>query len=95
MSNIKVTGKITTANDKVNTLIANTLRSQRYNFLDIPTDCPQRDERLGWTGDVAIFAKTTCYHMALYKELTKRTGNNSWFHSLLFSQAQNCSTSGY
>ena len=62
MSDILQTGKIITSNDKVNTLIENTRRSQKCNFLDIPTDCPQRDERMGWTGDVAIFAPTACFH---------------------------------
>lgn len=63
MSDIPVTGKLLTSNEKVNCLIANTLRSQQCNFLDIPTDCPQRDERMGWTGDAAIFAGTACFHM--------------------------------
>lgn len=62
MSDIRKTGWITTSNEKVNTLVENTLRSQKCNFLDIPTDCPQRDERMGWTGDVAIFAPTACFH---------------------------------
>ncbi len=34
---------------------------QRGNFLDVPTDCPQRDERLGWTGDIAVFAPTAAF----------------------------------
>lgn len=62
MSDIQQTGWITTSNEKVNTLVENTRRSQKCNFLDIPTDCPQRDERMGWTGDVAIFAPTACFH---------------------------------
>ena len=63
MSDIEVTGEIRTSNEKVNQLFANTLRSQKCNFLDIPTDCPQRDERMGWTGDAAIFVGTACFHM--------------------------------
>lgn len=63
MSDIETTGRIETSNEKVNRLFANTMRSQKCNFLDIPTDCPQRDERMGWTGDVNIFAKTACFHM--------------------------------
>lgn len=63
MSDIEETGKIETSNEKVNRLFANTVRSQKCNFLDIPTDCPQRDERMGWTGDVNIFAQTACFHM--------------------------------
>lgn len=63
MSDIDKTGKIETSNEKVNRLFENTMRSQKCNFLDIPTDCPQRDERMGWTGDVSIFANTACFHM--------------------------------
>ena len=63
MSDIEQTGWIETSNEKVNQLFENTIRSQKCNFLDIPTDCPQRDERMGWTGDVNIFANTACFHM--------------------------------
>ncbi len=63
MSKLEETGSIKTSNAKVNQLFANTINSQKTNFLDIPTDCPQRDERMGWTGDVAIFAGTACFHL--------------------------------
>ncbi len=49
------TGCIKTGNAKVNRLLDNVYASLQCNFLDIPTDCPQRDERMGWTGDIAIF----------------------------------------
>lgn len=58
-----VNGRIITGNEKVNRLIANAYASQQCNFLDIPTDCPQRDERMGWTGDIAVFADTACFQM--------------------------------
>ena len=45
----------------VNQLVRNTIWSQRSNFIEIPTDCPQRDERLGWTGDAQVFAGTACW----------------------------------
>lgn len=45
----------------VNRLVENTVWSQRANFIEVPTDCPQRDERLGWTGDAQVFAATACY----------------------------------
>lgn len=48
-SDLEQTGEITTANEKVNRLYLNSVWSQRDNFLDVPTDCPQRDERMGWT----------------------------------------------
>ncbi len=56
-------GTIRTGNDKVNRLFLNALWGQKGNFLDVPTDCPQRDERLGWTGDAQVFSETACYNM--------------------------------
>ena len=52
------TGTITTGNDLVNKLISNTYWGQLSNYLSIPTDCPQRNERLGWTADTQVFAET-------------------------------------
>lgn len=52
------TGTITTGNELINRLIANTVWGQRSNYLSIPTDCPQRNERLGWTADTQVFAET-------------------------------------
>lgn len=49
------------ANPLVNRLVLNTVWSHRANFIEVPTDCPQRDERLGWTGDAQVFAPTACY----------------------------------
>ena len=54
-------GGITTGVAEVNRLVLNTLWSQRSNFIEIPTDCPQRDERLGWTGDAQVFAGTAAW----------------------------------
>jgi alpha-L-rhamnosidase len=47
----------------VNRLFLNAFWEQKGNFLDVPTDCPQRDERMGWTGDAQIFVSTTCFNM--------------------------------
>lgn len=52
------TGRITTGNESVNKLISNTYWSQLSNYLSVPTDCPQRNERLGWTADTQVFAET-------------------------------------
>ena len=52
------TGTLTTGNDLINKLISNTVWGQRSNYLSVPTDCPQRDERLGWTADTQVFAET-------------------------------------
>ena len=55
------TASFTSGNALVNRLVQNTMWSQRANFIEVPTDCPQRDERLGWTGDAQVFAPTACY----------------------------------
>jgi alpha-L-rhamnosidase len=52
------TGTVTTGNDLVNRLISNTVWGQRSNYLSVPTDCPQRNERLGWTADTQVFTET-------------------------------------
>ena len=62
-SRMEIVGEIKTSNEKVNQLFRNAMWGQKGNFLDIPTDCPQRDERLGWTGDAQIFSGTACFNM--------------------------------
>lgn len=62
-SELDFLGKINTSNEKINRLFENALWSQRGNFLDVPTDCPQRDERMGWTGDAQVFAATASFNM--------------------------------
>ena len=52
------TGVITTGNDLINRLISNTVWGQRSNYLSVTTDCPQRNERLGWTADTQVFTET-------------------------------------
>ena len=56
-SDMKRTGYFTCGHEKLNQLYSNVIWGQRDNFLDIPTDCPQRDERLGWTGDAQVFSR--------------------------------------
>src|SRR3954452_3617515 len=53
-------GHFACSDERVNQLFSNVVWSQRDNFLAVPTDCPQRDERLGWTGDIMVFAPTAC-----------------------------------
>ena len=60
-TDIEETGRIVTGNTLVNQLLSNIRWGQKGNFLDVPTDCPQRDERMGWTGDAQVFAPTACY----------------------------------
>ena len=57
-SDMKRIGQFNCGNEKINQLYHNIVWGQKCNYLDIPTDCPQRDERLGWTGDAQIFCKT-------------------------------------
>ena len=65
-SDLEKTINCTTDNPKINKLMQNAYWGQRGNFLDVPTDCPQRDERLGWTGDTQVFSNTACYNMDSY-----------------------------
>lgn len=62
-SALEETLEVETGNPKINRLMQNALWGQRSNFLDVPTDCPQRDERLGWTADTQVFVNTACYQM--------------------------------
>lgn len=54
-------GEIKTSDERVNRLILNAKWGQKSNFLDVPTDCPQRDERMGWTGDTQVFSGTASF----------------------------------
>ncbi len=70
-SDLEDSGSFECGNEKLNKLYSNTLWSQRDNFFEIPTDCPQRDERLGWTGDAQVFAGTACCNMFTYNFFRK------------------------
>ena len=61
-SDIKKTGTLISSDKNLNQLFSNIFWGQKCNFLDVPTDCPQRDERLGWTVDAEVFAKTATYN---------------------------------
>ncbi len=76
-SDIEDTGYISTGSEKVNKLLSNIRWGQRGNFLDVPTDCPQRDERMGWTGDAEVFAPTACY----------QTGSCAFFEKYLYDMS--------
>ncbi|MGQ7889103.1 family 78 glycoside hydrolase catalytic domain [Paenibacillus sp. WC2504] len=62
-SNLEPSATFETSNSMVNQIYSNIVWGQRGNFLSIPTDCPQRDERMGWTGDAQIFSRTASYNM--------------------------------
>jgi len=62
-SDMQRTGSFSCSNELVNQLQHNIQWGQKGNFLDVPTDCPQRDERLGWTGDAQVFSRTAAFNM--------------------------------
>ena len=60
-SDVTPVGRLTCGDDKINKLLSNIAWGQRGNFIDVPTDCPQRDERMGWTADTQVFVPTANY----------------------------------
>ncbi len=70
-SDLEKNGSFSCNNEMINQLQHNIVWGQKGNFLDVPTDCPQRDERLGWTGDAQAFAPTACFNMACEGFFTK------------------------
>lgn len=62
-SDMPPTGSFNSSNTLVNQLQHNIQWGQKGNFIDVPTDCPQRDERLGWTGDAQVFSRTAAFNM--------------------------------
>jgi alpha-L-rhamnosidase len=70
-SDMRVTGSLVTSDSMINQLQHNIVWGQKGNFLDVPTDCPQRDERLGWTGDAQVFARTAAFNMDVAGFFTK------------------------
>ena len=74
-SEMDVTGSFKCSNPLINKLQQNILWGQKDNFLDVPTDCPQRAERLGWTGDAQVFAATASFNMDVASFFTKWLGD--------------------
>ena len=70
-SDLPMAGEFTTSHSVVNQLQHNILWGLKGNFLDVPTDCPQRDERLGWTGDAQVFARTAAFNADIAGFMTK------------------------
>ncbi len=70
-SDMEPIGTFECSNPLINQLQKNILWGQKGNFLDVPTDCPQRDERLGWTGDAQAFVRTAAYNMDVAAFFTK------------------------
>ena len=81
-SDMKRTGWLKSGNAEMNQLFSNIVWGQRGNFLDVPTDCPQRDERLGWTGDAQVFIKTASYLFDTERFFRK------WLHDMAADQRE-------
>lgn len=81
-SDMKRTGTFSCGNAQINQLFQNTIWGQRGNFVDVPTDCPQRDERLGWTGDAQVFIKTAALNYGVTPFFEK------WLTDLKLDQRQ-------
>ena len=82
-SELKRTGALSCSNPLLNRLFDNIIWGQKDNFLDVPTDCPQRDERLGWTGDAQIFVRTAALNYDVENFFTK------WLADLAADQKEN------
>ena len=82
-SHLKRTGTVETSDPLLNQLFSNILWGQRGNYLDVPTDCPQRDERLGWTGDAQVFIRAAAYNYDV------RTFFRKWLLDMRDSQRAN------
>ena len=81
-SNFKINGTFTSSHKKLNQLQQNITWGLRDNFFDIPTDCPQRDERLGWTGDAQVIAPTALFNYSTHAFWT------AWLQSLRENQSE-------
>ncbi len=82
-SEMKRTGYIESSDPSLNQLFSNIIWGQKGNFLDIPTDCPQRDERLGWMGDAQVFIRTASYNYNVLKFFKK------WLNDVKSEQYEN------
>ncbi|WP_397445696.1 family 78 glycoside hydrolase catalytic domain [Polaribacter sp. R77954] len=81
-SDFEKNGTFTSSHDKLNQLQSNITWGLRDNLLDIPTDCPQRDERLGWTGDAQVIAPTALYNFKMHAFWT------AWLQSMRETQSE-------
>lgn len=88
-SDTPMTSTFECSDPMVNQLFSNVLWTQRSNFLDLPTDCPQRDERMGWTGDAQAYVATACYNADIGAFYTK------WLRELMESQRPSGAFPGY
>ncbi len=82
-SDMPPTGTFTSSNKLINQLQHNIQWGQKGNFLDVPTDCPQRDERLGWTGDAQVFSRTAAFNFGVNNFFAK------WLKDVAADQLEN------
>jgi len=82
-SELKRTGNFVCGNEKINQLYHNIIWGQKSNFIDVPTDCPQRNERYGWTGDAQVFVRTAAINFDVEKFFKK------WLFDLASEQMEN------
>ena len=88
-SDTPMTSTFRCSDPMVNQLFKNVVWTQRSNFLDLPTDCPQRDERMGWTGDAQAYVATAAYNADIGAFYTK------WLRELMHSQRPSGAFPGY
>lgn len=81
-SDMRRTGYFECSDERINQLYRNIIWGQKGNFLDVPTDCPQRDERLGWTGDAQVFCKCASFNYDVRKFFKK------WLADMRASQGE-------
>ena len=87
-TNMERIGDFSCGNAMLNRLYENTVWGQKSNFLDVPTDCPQRDERFGWTGDAQVFCRTSAINFNVLRFFEK------WLTDLRMEQGEDGSVSG-
>jgi alpha-L-rhamnosidase len=78
---VPITGAFDSGSEIVNQIFKNTMWGQRGNLMSVPTDCPQRDERLGWMGDAGIFWRTATYNMDM------QAFTHKWMHDVVDAQS--------
>ena len=87
-SDMKRTGDFSCGLPEINQLYNNIVWGQKGNFIDVPTDCPQRDERLGWTGDAQVFVRTAAINYDVERFFKK------WLADLAYTQGENGAVTG-
>ena len=87
-SDIRRTGRFVCGHAGINQLYHNLIWGQKSNFLDVPTDCPQREERLGWTGDAQVFCQTAALNYDVDRFFRK------WLKDLALEQHENGAVPG-